>query len=57
MPEIANTPTAPYYAVIFTNLRTDSEDGYQATAARMEQLAAEQPGFREAEKNDRVRTA
>ena len=45
MPEIARTPAAPYYAVIFTSLRTEREEDYQATAARMEQLAAGQPGF------------
>ena len=45
MPEIASTPAAPYYAVIFTSLRTEREEDYQATAARMEQLAAGQPGF------------
>lgn len=34
-----------HYAVIFTSsLRTDVE-GYDATAARMVELAAEQPGF------------
>lgn len=38
--------TAPYVAVIFSNLHTGAEpDEYAATAARMEQLAAEQPGF------------
>ena len=42
---IANTPTPPYFAVIFSNLRTDREEEYQATAARMEQLASKQPGF------------
>ena len=45
MSEIATTPAAPYYAVIFTSLRTDLEGEYLATAARMEQLASEQPGF------------
>ena len=33
-------------AVIFTSTRRDGEDSeYEATAARMEELAAEQPGF------------
>ncbi len=42
---IANTPKPPYYAVIFTNrLGTDTAD-YAETAARMVELAAEQPGF------------
>ena len=36
----------PYYAVIFTTLRREApEDGYGETAARMEELAREQPGF------------
>jgi heme-degrading monooxygenase HmoA len=45
MTAIASTPNPPYFAVIFTNLRTDREAGYQVTAARMEQLAATQAGF------------
>ncbi len=43
---LARTPRPPYYAVIFTSLRTDADpDGYAVTAARMEALAAQQPGF------------
>jgi heme-degrading monooxygenase HmoA len=42
---IANTPTPPYYAVIFTSLRTDVNEGYADTAERMVELAAGQPGF------------
>ncbi|WP_035678752.1 antibiotic biosynthesis monooxygenase family protein [Flavobacterium limnosediminis] len=42
---IANTPQAPYYAVIFTSERTEMEDGYNETADRMVELASEQPGF------------
>jgi heme-degrading monooxygenase HmoA len=42
---IAKTPTPPYYAVIFTSLRTEIEDGYHDMATRMVELAAEQPGF------------
>ncbi len=35
-----------YLAVIFTSLRTgDDEDGYLAAAARMDELAAAQPGY------------
>lgn len=45
MSDIAKTPEPPYYAVIFTNLRTDGDNGYGAMADRMVQLAAEQPGF------------
>ena len=39
------TPETPYYVVIFTNQRTDVEDGYAETAARMEDLAKTMPGY------------
>jgi heme-degrading monooxygenase HmoA len=42
---IANTPEPPYYAVIFSSLNTEVGDGYAETAARMVELAAQQPGF------------
>jgi heme-degrading monooxygenase HmoA len=42
---IAETPTPPYYAVVFTSLRTAGEQGYGKMAEAMEKLAAEQPGF------------
>jgi len=42
---IANTPAPPYYAVIFTSIRTDIENGYGDTAKKMAELAAGQPGF------------
>ena len=42
---IANTPEPPYYAVIFTTLRTDIEEGYDETAAKMEALAKQQEGY------------
>ena len=42
---IADTPTAPYYAVIFTSLRTEGDQGYAEAAARMLELVREQPGF------------
>jgi heme-degrading monooxygenase HmoA len=45
MPHIANTPEPPYYAVIFTNLRTDGDHGYEAMAERMVELGATMPGF------------
>lgn len=41
----AQTPEPPYYAVIFTSTRTSVEEGYEETAARMVELAAQQPGF------------
>ena len=42
---IANTPKPPYYAVIFSSLRNENIDGYEETATRMIELAAQQPGF------------
>jgi len=42
---IAKTPKPPYYAVIFTSLRTDGDNGYTAMATRMVELAKQQPGF------------
>ena len=35
----------PYYAVIFTSLRTPGDDGYAKMAEEMEALASKQPGF------------
>jgi heme-degrading monooxygenase HmoA len=35
----------PYYAVIFTNTRTEGDHGYSDMAARMEALASRQPGY------------
>lgn len=42
---IAKTPVPPYYAVIFTNLRTAIDEGYGEMADEMLQLAALQPGY------------
>ena len=41
----AETPTPPYYAVIFTSLRTEADAGYGEMAALMERLADAQPGY------------
>ena len=42
----ADTPPAPYYAVIFSSVRSAQDgDGYGAMAERMEELARQQPGF------------
>jgi heme-degrading monooxygenase HmoA len=43
--KLAQTPQPPYYAVIFTSLRTDVDRGYGHMAERMVELAAQQPGF------------
>ena len=45
MDRIADTPKAPYYAVIFTSLKSGDSEGYTDTAERMLELAREQPGF------------
>ena len=45
MSKIAKTPQPPYFAVIFTSLRTGKKEGYGETAVRMTELAAQQPGF------------
>ncbi|MFD1292707.1 antibiotic biosynthesis monooxygenase family protein [Lutibacter holmesii] len=42
---ITNTPKPPYYAVIFSSVRTDVDEGYNETAERMEELAKQQEGF------------
>ena len=42
---IASTPEPPYVAVIFTTVRTPSDDGYAAMAAQIDALAAAQPGY------------
>ncbi|NMZ09444.1 MULTISPECIES: antibiotic biosynthesis monooxygenase [Pseudomonas] len=42
---IAQTPATPYYAVIFTSLRADTDPGYAQAAERMLELARQQPGF------------
>src|SRR6478609_1472013 len=42
---LAPRPEPPYYAVIFTSLRTAEEAGYGDTAQRMAELAAQQPGY------------
>jgi len=42
---IANTPAPPYYAVIFSSVRTDDGEGYAEMAERMAELAAQQSGY------------
>jgi heme-degrading monooxygenase HmoA len=45
MSEIADTPQPPYYAVIFSSLPSEIDEGYAETTALMVELAAQQPGF------------
>jgi heme-degrading monooxygenase HmoA len=42
---IAQTPAAPYYAVIFTSIRTEVDEGYGGMADHMVNLAEKQPGY------------
>jgi len=42
---IAKTPKAPYYAVIFTSIRTEGDNDYAAMADKMVSLAEKQPGY------------
>ncbi|AKJ69516.1 hypothetical protein PATSB16_38580 [Pandoraea thiooxydans] len=41
----AATPAVPYYAVIFTSMRTEGDNGYEKMSNAMVQLASQQPGF------------
>jgi heme-degrading monooxygenase HmoA len=46
---IAKTPEPPYVAVVFTSLRASADgggdNGYAVMSARMNELAAQQPGY------------
>src|SRR3954464_11739216 len=42
---ISQTPPPPYYAVIFTSLRTAENNGYAEISERMAELAKQQPGY------------
>lgn len=44
-PAPASLPAPPYYAVVFTAVRTDGDNGYAERNERMTELAAGQPGF------------
>ena len=45
----AKLPAPPYYAVIFSSLRTAGDQGYNAMSQRMVELASQQAGFLGAE--------
>ena len=45
MAALATTPKPPYYAVIFTSVRDDGDNGYDEAAKQMLELASQQPGF------------
>lgn len=42
---IAQTPPIPYFAVIFTSIRTQVTEGYEEMATKMIELAQIQPGY------------
>ncbi len=42
---IAKTPKPPYYAVIFSSVRTEGDNGYDEMAEKMIELAETQDGF------------
>ncbi len=42
---ISTTPEPPYYAVIFTSVRTEVDEGYSKMSVKMEDLVKQQPGF------------
>ena len=42
---IAKTPKPPYYAVIFSSVRTEGDNGYAAMSDKMVELAKQQDGF------------
>ena len=43
--KIAKTPSPPYYAVIFTSVRTEGDKGYSQMSDSMVQLVKNQPGY------------
>lgn len=42
---IASTPEPPYYAVIFTAIASEQQDGYTETVQRLHELAMNESGF------------
>jgi heme-degrading monooxygenase HmoA len=42
---IAKTPPPPYYAVIFTSLKTNDDEGYNEMSSLMVELAQQQAGY------------
>lgn len=43
--QFASIPVPPYFAVIFSSLRTPGDSGYGEMADRIVDLASRQPGF------------
>lgn len=42
---IAKTPKPPYYAVIFSSIKSEKDDSYNEMSIKMERLAKQQSGF------------
>ncbi len=42
---IAKTPKPPYYAVIFSSIKSDQTQGYDEMSEAMVQLVMQQPGY------------
>ena len=42
---ISQTPEPPYYAVIFTSVRTEVDEGYSKMSDKMEELVKQQQGL------------
>lgn len=49
MSEIVKTPKTPYYAVIFTSIRTPGDNGYEKVADEIVNIVSKQNGFLGAE--------
>ena len=45
MSKFAKTPEPPYYAVIFTTVKSENQTGYAEMNARMYELAQQQKGY------------
>ncbi|MBP2639610.1 MAG: hypothetical protein H6Q66_561 [Firmicutes bacterium] len=45
MPPIVKTPEPPYYAVIFTSMRTEGDHGYGQMAREMVEMVSKMDGF------------
>lgn len=45
MSDFANTPSPPYYAVIFTSVKNAAHEGYDDMALRMAELVKDAEGF------------
>ena len=49
MSQVAKTPKPPYYAVIFTSVRTSGDNGYGNVAEEIVNIVSKQKGFLGAE--------